>query len=110
MQIFSWLVRAVLLFVLFAFAMNNQHEVEVRWFFGLSWRAPMVIVVLCALAMGFVLGVLGMLPSWWRQRRRASRAVRRLDTPAKDDKPSANAATRPTTPLDAVLPVRADGV
>ncbi|MEY2688104.1 MAG: hypothetical protein RL375_2302 [Pseudomonadota bacterium] len=104
----SWLVRAVLLFVLFAFAMNNQHEVELRWFFGLSWRAPMVIVVLCALALGFLLGVLGMLPSWWSQRRRASRAVRRLDTPASVQ--PAAPASRPATPPDAVLPVRPDGV
>jgi uncharacterized integral membrane protein len=108
MQLITWLVRALLLFVLFAFAMNNQHEVELRWFFGLSWRAPMVIVVLCALALGFVLGVLGMLPSWWSQRRRASRAVRRLDTPASN-LPAAT-ASRPATPPDAVLPVRPDGV
>jgi uncharacterized integral membrane protein len=108
MQLITWLVRALLLFVLFAFAMNNQQEVELRWFFGLSWHAPMVIVVLCALALGFLLGVVGMLPSWWRQRRRASRAVRRLDAPAAST-PGTTAA-RPATPPDAVLPVRPDGV
>ncbi len=109
MQLFTWLVRAILLFVLFAFAMNNQHEVELRWFFGLSWRAPMVIVVLCAMALGFVLGVLGMLPSWWSQRRRASRAVRRLDAPATNPTP-ASATPRSTTAPDVVPPVRPDGV
>ena len=30
----------------FAFALNNQHLVEVRWFFGYKWQAPMVFIVL----------------------------------------------------------------
>ena len=34
MRIFVWLVRAAIFFTLFAFALNNQHEAAIRWFFG----------------------------------------------------------------------------
>ena len=69
MRVLVWALRAAIFFVLFAFALNNQHESTVRWFFGLEWRAPMVFIVLAAFAAGSALGVLAMVPSWWRQRR-----------------------------------------
>ena len=75
MRVFVWLVRAFIFFALFAFALNNQQEVAVRWFFGFEWHAPMVIVVLAAFAAGCTIGVLAMVPSWWRQRRVAKLAA-----------------------------------
>jgi lipopolysaccharide assembly protein A len=74
MRILVWLVRGLIFFVLFAFALNNQQDAVVRWFFGAQWRAPMVIVVLVAFAAGAAMGVLAMVPSWWRHRRVARRA------------------------------------
>jgi uncharacterized integral membrane protein len=73
MRLIVWLIRAFIFFTLFAFALNNQQEVAVRWFFGFEWRAPMVIVVLAAFAAGCALGVVAMVPSWWRHRRVARR-------------------------------------
>jgi len=73
MRIVVWLVRAALFFLLFAFALNNQHEASIRWFFGYVWHTSMVFVVLGAIALGCVFGVLAMLPSWWRHRRVARR-------------------------------------
>ena len=73
MRFFVWLVRAFIFFTLFAFALNNQQPATVRWFFGVEWRTPMVIVVLVAFAAGCAIGVLSMLPSWWRHRRVAKR-------------------------------------
>ena len=73
MRALAWLVRAFIFFALFAFALNNQQAVAVRWFFGLEWHAPMVIVVLAAFAAGCTIGVLAMVPSWWRHRRVAKR-------------------------------------
>ncbi len=73
MRILVWLLRAAIFFTLFAFALNNQHDSGIRWFFGYEWRAPMVFIVLAAFALGCVFGVLAMLPSWWRQRRVARR-------------------------------------
>ena len=73
MRVITWLLRAFIFFTLFAFALNNQQDASVRWFFGLEWRAPMVIVVLAAFAAGAAAGVLAMVPRWWRARQPASR-------------------------------------
>ncbi|HYN61910.1 MAG TPA: LapA family protein [Rubrivivax sp.] len=73
MRILVWLFRALIFFTLFAFALNNQQQANVRWFFGVEWHAPMVIVVLVVFAAGCALGVLAMVPSWWRHRREALR-------------------------------------
>jgi uncharacterized integral membrane protein len=75
MRLFVWLFRAFLLFTLFAFALNNLQAVTVRWFFGVEWNTPLVIVVLVAFSGGCVIGVLAMVPSWWRLRRQAQRNV-----------------------------------
>ena len=71
MRTLVWLLRALLFFTLFAFALNNQHEAAIRWFFGQEWRAPMVFIVLAAFALGCAFGVFAMVPSWWRHRRDA---------------------------------------
>ncbi len=71
MRALNWLWRGLLFFILFAFALNNQHLVELKWVFGWRWQAPMVFVVLAAFALGCITGVLAMLPSWWRHRRTA---------------------------------------
>ncbi len=71
MRLLVWLLRAFIFFTLFAFALNNQDIATVHWFFGAEWRAPMVFVVLAAFAGGCAIGVLAMLPSWWRHRRAA---------------------------------------
>ena len=62
MRILVWLFRALIFFTLFAFALNNQQQANVRWFFGVEWHAPMVIVVLVVFAAGCALGVLAMVP------------------------------------------------
>ena len=66
--LFKWLLKAAIFFTLFAFALNNQSDVTVRFFFGRQWNAPMVLVVLGAFAAGLTVGILGMVPRWWRQR------------------------------------------
>jgi putative membrane protein len=71
MKVLVWLVRAALFFTLLAFALNNQHEASLKWFFGQEWRAPMVFIVLGAFTLGCVFGVLAMVPSWWQHRRAA---------------------------------------
>ena len=70
MRAVTWILRGFVFFALFAFALNNQQTVTVHWFFGTQWQAPMVIVVLAAFAAGSALGVVAMVPAWWRGRRR----------------------------------------
>jgi putative membrane protein len=64
-----WLLNAAIFFVLFAFALNNQAPVTLHLFFGASWQAPLVLVLLCVLLLGVVLGVVVMLPLWLRARK-----------------------------------------
>ena len=71
----KWLLKAAIFFTLFAFALNNQQDTIVRFFFGTQWRAPQVLVVLIAFTAGVVVGVLGMLPRWWKQRQAATVAT-----------------------------------
>src|SRR5262245_37911731 len=73
MRVLLWLFRAAIFLALFAFALNNQHEATLKWFFGYEWRTPVVFIVLGAFVLGCGCGMLAMLPSWWRHRRAARR-------------------------------------
>ena len=74
----QWLLKAAVFFTLFAFALNNQQETRVNFFFSTYWSAPTVLVVLSAFTLGVVVGVLGMVPRWWRERQ----AVKKNTPPA----------------------------
>lgn len=102
MRLVVWLLRGFVFFTLFAFALNNQQDAVVRWFFGTEWRAPMVIIVLAAFAAGAALGALAMVPAWWRHRRAAARLAPPADA-------NAAAAATPTADLAAEHPPR-DGL
>lgn len=78
----KWALKAVVFFTLFAFALNNQHEVTVHFFFGRLWRAPLVLLVLAVFALGLVAGVLGMLPRWLKNRRTVLPSVAAAVPPA----------------------------
>ena len=71
----KWLLKAAIFFTLFAFALNNQQDAVVHFFFGTQWRAPLVLVVLAAFAIGLVVGALGMVPRWWLHRNAAVRST-----------------------------------
>ncbi|MFZ3128841.1 MAG: LapA family protein [Rhodoferax sp.] len=85
---FKWILKAAIFFTLFAFALNNQHDVTVHFFFGQQWTAPLVLVVLIAFAIGLVIGVLGMVPRWWKHRRDATRARQAAAASTESEKPS----------------------
>ena len=72
MWLLKWMLKAAIFFTLFAFALNNQQDTTVHFFFGTQWRAPQVLVVLTAFAAGVLVGVLGMVPRWWKHRRAAT--------------------------------------
>lgn len=74
-RLLQWILKAAIFLILLAFALNNKEEVAVHFFWGLAWQAPMVLVLLCVFTLGVVVGVIGMVPRWWRQRRLAKQAA-----------------------------------
>lgn len=87
MKYLTWLLKAAIFFTLFAFALNNQHEATVNFFFGTEWQAPLVLVVLAAFALGLVIGALGMVPRWLRQRRQQPAPVAPVSPPTAPETP-----------------------
>ena len=104
MKYLLWLLKAAIFFTLFAFALNNQQDATVHFFFGTRWTAPAVLIVLTAFALGVVVGVLGMVPRWWRHRSAARRA-QVSSAPTSPDPAAAPAAPAPATP-----PLPIDGI
>ncbi|HEY8357437.1 MAG TPA: LapA family protein [Ramlibacter sp.] len=68
MKYLAWLLKAAIFFTLFAFALNNQQDITVHFFFGTRWTAPLVLVVLATFAAGLAFGALFMVPRWWKYR------------------------------------------
>ncbi|MGC9163776.1 MAG: LapA family protein, partial [Thiomonas sp.] len=64
--------------------------VTLHLLFGTQWHTPMIVLLLVVFALGAVLGVLALLPSWMRHRRQASRRA--------DAQPPDEAAARTTAP------------
>lgn len=106
MKYFLWLLKAAIFFTLFAFALNNQQDATVHFFFGTSWTAPLVLVVLAAFALGLIVGVLGMVPRWLKHRN-AARSTQ-ASVPAAAETPAA--ATAPKPAPSPILPGDVHGI
>ena len=92
MWLLQLLLKAAIFFTLFAFALNNQHDAVVHFFFGTTWSAPLVLVLLVVFVMGVAVGVIGMVPRWWKHRRLAHLAKATQAEPA----PSAPSSADPS--------------
>ena len=108
MKYFLWLLKAAIFFTLFAFALNNQQDATVHFFFGTSWTAPLVLVVLAAFALGLIVGVLGMVPRWLKHRNAARSTQATL--PAAAEAPAPAAATAPKAAPSPILPGDVHGI
>ena len=69
MRVFAWFVRLILFLLLFGLALNNLEPTVLHLLFGTQWRAPLFVLLLSAFALGALLGIAVMLPSWLRARR-----------------------------------------
>jgi uncharacterized integral membrane protein len=94
MKYLMWLLKAAIFFTLFAFALNNQQLVSVHFFFGTLWQAPLVLVVLAVFACGLALGVLVMMPRWWKKRKAVLAPAAGL-SPQDPSSPVTDAPTMP---------------
>lgn len=85
--VLKWLLYGAIFFTCFAFALNNQQDAVLRFFFGSQLRLPMVLIVLAAFTAGMAFGALAMVPRWWRQRGNAIKAIKanpKASEPAND--------------------------
>jgi tetratricopeptide (TPR) repeat protein len=88
MKYLMWLLKAAIFFTLFAFALNNQQDATVHFFFGTSGAAPMVLVVLAAFAAGWSSACWAWCPAGGAAAARRAQANRwRPPRPASDARP-----------------------
>jgi putative membrane protein len=69
MRIVFLLVKIVVFLLLLGFAFKNSDSVVVRYFLGLEWQAPLVLVLLAFFGIGTATGVMASLGVIVRQRR-----------------------------------------
>jgi len=81
----SWVLRALLFLVIFAFALVNTQTVSLRLFLGQTWEMPMILALLLFFALGAAIGILACVSRMLGQRReiqKLSRALRAGDRAA----------------------------
>jgi uncharacterized integral membrane protein len=81
MRAVVWLLRAAIFILLFGLAIKNGGSVELRFFLGQNWQAPLSLVLLLAFTAGVVIGLLAVLGVWVRQRRELARLRTQLEAP-----------------------------
>lgn len=98
----KWILKAAIFFTLFAFALNNQQETTIHFFFGTEWKTSMVIIVLAVFTSGVAVGVLGMVPRWWKHRHAATKAKKTAAAapPASTSPPEKTSAPASLAPSD----------
>ncbi|HPU50144.1 MAG TPA: LapA family protein [Burkholderiaceae bacterium] len=84
MRLIAWIIRVMLFLAALGFALSNTGITELR-FFGVDvvWRAPLVIFLLAFFAAGTAMGLLGVVPMLFRQRREIGRLRREIKTTAR---------------------------
>jgi uncharacterized integral membrane protein len=97
MRILSWIFYIALFVLALGFALSNTEPVEVRFFADqANWRAPLVVVLLSAVAGGVLLGLIACIPSFFRLRREI--AGLRKELKAQGRAAAANAGPVATDP------------
>jgi uncharacterized integral membrane protein len=78
MRLVMWILRLLLFFLLFGFAVKNDHLVRLYFYFGAEWELPLVFAILVVFAAGALLGMTAIFGSLLRQRREIGRLRRQL--------------------------------
>jgi lipopolysaccharide assembly protein A len=69
MRFVNWTLRLVVFLILVAFAAKNTEPATLRFYFGLAWQAPLVVLLLAFFTLGAVLGLLATVGARLRHRR-----------------------------------------
>jgi uncharacterized integral membrane protein len=76
-----WVLKLALFVVVLTFAVRNTDPVGVRYYFGVEWQAPLVLVLLVAFCAGVLAGLAAALAHIVRQRREIAGLRRDLARP-----------------------------
>jgi uncharacterized integral membrane protein len=74
----SWLLRALLFVMIFAFALMNTDTVRLRFFLGQTWETPIILALLLFFVFGAAIGVLACVSRLLGQRREIQKLQRAL--------------------------------
>jgi len=69
MRYFLWILKFALFVLVLSFAVKNTETVAVRYYLGLEWQAPLVLVLLTFFCLGVAVGIMASLGHLFRQRR-----------------------------------------
>lgn len=108
MSVLSWIFWAIIFVGMLGFSLSNTNTATLR-FFGssLEWSAPLVVHLLAFFVCGIVFGLLAVLPSWYKGRRKIAaleREVRKLGQEIKAVAP-VNVPTADTVKTPPPLPL-----
>jgi putative membrane protein len=98
MKYISRLVTIVLFVLFFGFALKNDQEVTLHYFFGYEQKAPLVIMLLVFFVSGAVLGILAMVPMVFRHRRDLTRHKKTLAEIEREREAEQRASTQAPQP------------
>ena len=79
MRIVTWTLRLLLFLFALAFAVRNVEPVTLRFYFDLSWTAPLIAVLFIVFVVGAAIGLLAALPTLLAHRREILQMRRDLD-------------------------------
>jgi lipopolysaccharide assembly protein A len=70
MKIIYTILGLLLFILMLGFALKNADPVELHYYLGYVWRAPLSLMLLMTFCGGALVGIIACLPTWIRQRRR----------------------------------------
>jgi len=86
MRALIWIFRLFLFLLLFGFAVKNDEVVVLRFFFGVQWHMPLVLVILLFVVLGVLIGVTATVVTLYRQHREIGHLRERQGGLASGDK------------------------
>ncbi len=92
MRALTWVLILPIFLLLLVFATKNSHEVDIFFFFGASWKAPLVIVLFAFFVVGVACGMIALFGTLFRLRREVSRLRKQQQQPQQPqaETPAAN--------------------
>jgi len=61
MRYLNWMIRLLLFFALFGFAVKNDQPITLHYYFGYEWQSNLVVVLLIFFSAGVAVGILAMM-------------------------------------------------